>query len=87
VKRALKSDHSADDEGARHPADDDEIVVTHERIFQFAKSLPLATATIKLRDDCSARQSTADAYHAGRGHESMQQQRQVQPRVSKAPVA
>jgi hypothetical protein len=37
VKRALKSDHSADDEGARDPADDYEIVVTHERIFQLSK--------------------------------------------------
>jgi hypothetical protein len=38
VKRALKSDHSADDEGARHPANDYEIIVTHDRIFQFAKA-------------------------------------------------
>ena len=37
MKRALKSDHSADDEGAHHPADDYEIVLTHERDFQFAK--------------------------------------------------
>jgi hypothetical protein len=40
VKRALKSDHSADDEGAHHPADDYEIVVTHDGTF----SLPKLTA-------------------------------------------
>jgi hypothetical protein len=58
VKRALKSDHSADDEGARDPADDYEIVVTHERIFQLSK-LTVSNATIKLRDDRSAARSLA----------------------------
>jgi hypothetical protein len=53
VKRALKSNHSADGEGTCHPADDYEIIVTHERIFQLAESLPLAIATIKLRHDPS----------------------------------
>ncbi len=33
VKRALKSDHSADDEGTCHSADDYEIIVTHECIL------------------------------------------------------
>jgi hypothetical protein len=44
VKRALKSDHSADDEGACHSADDYEIIVAHKCILSTCEALPLSIA-------------------------------------------